>query len=157
MYTICNIAIPKTYYYSLTLDEIYTLSEKDTLGERIKKLRKQKGYTSKELGTTIGVTTSGVLGYENNKAYPSRNIIKNLHEIFGDDLLCDEYSRFIIKDYIRIIESWRISNNLTKKEAARQLDMTETFYHQLLKEKRTLTHSYFNKIKNKLKELQLTT
>ncbi|MBE6067794.1 MAG: helix-turn-helix transcriptional regulator [Clostridium lundense] len=157
MYTIYSIAIPKTYYYSLTLDEIYTLSKKDTLGERIKKLRKQKGYTAKELSTTIGVTTSGVLGYENNKAYPSRNVIKNLYEIFGDDLLCDEYSRFIIKDYISIIESWRRSNNLTKKEAARQLDMTETFYHQLLKEKRTLTHSYFNKIKNKLKEIQLTT
>lgn len=35
---------------NFTLDKLYTISENDTIGERIRKLRKLKDMTSKELG-----------------------------------------------------------------------------------------------------------
>lgn len=152
-----NATLPHNTYFTLSKNQIYTLCKNDTIGERIRKLRKIQRYTSKNLGEKIGVTASGVLGYENNKSYPSRNIILKLYEIFGDDLLCDEYSKFVVQDYAAIIENWRINNSLTKKEAAKQLTITESFYHSLIKGDYTLTYSYFNKIKNKLKEFQLAT
>lgn len=157
MCTLYNIAIPITYYFTLDIQKLYIPSKEDTIGERIRKLRKVKRLTAKELGIQIGITSSGILGYENNKAYPSRKIILKLYKILGDDLLCDEYSKFIVQDYTAIFEKWRVNNELTKKEAAKQLTITESFYHSLIKGEYELTYSYFNRIKSKLKELELGT
>lgn len=142
--------LPQTYHFTLNTKEVYSFSEKDTLGERIRKLRKINNLTAKDLASKLEITPSGVIGYENNNAYPSKKIILKIYEIFGKDLLCDSYSRFIVQDYISLIENWRIENNLTKRVAAEKLGIGEGFYYTLLNNQYELTHSYFNKIKDKL-------
>ncbi|NME95388.1 helix-turn-helix transcriptional regulator [Clostridium cochlearium] len=141
---------------NFTLAE-YNISEDDTIGERIRTLRKIQKLTSKELGEKVGLTAAGIINYENNMVYPPRKIILRLYKILGEDLLCDGYSRFIVKDYRSILENWRLKNNLTKRETAKKLNMSESFYSELIKGKYELTHSFFIKIENKLKDIKLAT
>ncbi|BDR80992.1 helix-turn-helix transcriptional regulator [Clostridium tetani] len=142
---------------NFTLDKLYIISENDTIGERIRKLRKMQNLTSKELGKKVSLTASGIINYENNMVYPPRKIILKLYKILGEDLLCDDYSRFIVKDYRSILENWRLKNNLTKRETAKRLNISENFYSELIKGKYELTHSLFLKIESKLKDMKLTT
>ena len=52
------------------------MSEKNdiTMGERIKRLRLQKGYTQEELGKFIGVSRASINKIENGKSFPSMQI-----------------------------------------------------------------------------------
>jgi DNA-binding XRE family transcriptional regulator len=61
-----NIAtLPKNFDFKLVENE---LEETDTLGIRIRNLRKLKNLTSKELGDLIGITGAGIICYENDNA-----------------------------------------------------------------------------------------
>lgn len=60
-------------------------------GERIRELRKGAGLKQAELAKKLGVSTSAVGMYENNRRIPSREILLRLSEIFDvttDYLLC---------------------------------------------------------------------
>lgn len=94
------------------------------MGIRIKKLRKSKNLTTEELGEKIGLTRTGIINYENGDAYPSRNALLKLVSIFGEDVLCDDYSKFITTEYGQIIRQWRIKNNLSCEQAARYFDIS---------------------------------
>lgn len=157
MCSVCSIATPQTYYFTLDEEKIYRLSENDTIGDRIKKLRKLQKLTSKELGEKIGVTGSGILGYENNKSYPSARIILKLYDLLGSDIACDEYSKFITSKYWERLTSWRNKNNLTKKNAAKILGLTESTLSYWENQKTYVTKYIYQKFKNKFKEIQLTT
>lgn len=50
---------------------------------RIRKLRKEKGYTMKQLGEAIGVAESTVSLYENGKREPDNETLKKLADIFN--------------------------------------------------------------------------
>ncbi|MGO5075894.1 helix-turn-helix domain-containing protein [Clostridium sporogenes] len=140
---------------NFTLDKLYTISEKDTIGERIRKLRKLKDMTTKELGEKIGITSAGIISYENNNAYPSAPIILKLYTLLGKNIACDYYSNFIISKYWEKLKEWRINNKLTQKDAATFLQVAERTYYSWEKCNSYITRHSFNKIKNKL--MQLTT
>lgn len=58
---------------------------------RIKKLRKAKGLTMKELGDVLGVAESTISLYENDKRQPDRDTIKKIADLFNvsiDYLYC---------------------------------------------------------------------
>ncbi|MDU6337855.1 MAG: helix-turn-helix transcriptional regulator, partial [Clostridium sporogenes] len=140
---------------NFTLDKLYTISENDTIGERIRKLRKLKNITAKELGKKIGITSSGVIAYENDNVYPSAPIILKLSKLLGENVACDDYSNFITSKYWQKLKLWRITNKLTQKEAAMFLQISERTYYSWEKCNSYITKHTFNKLKNKL--IQLTT
>lgn len=54
----------------------------DTLGERIKHVRKDKGLTQKELAEKLGIARSTLAGYETNQITPSVNIVFKMSKEF---------------------------------------------------------------------------
>ena len=62
-------------------------------GERIRSLRKQAGLKQSELAAQLGVSTSAVGMYENNRRVPPRPVLLRLCSIFhvtADYLLAEE-------------------------------------------------------------------
>lgn len=51
-------------------------------GEKIKKLRKEKKLTQKQLAELAGVAVSAISAYESGNRYPSYEVLINLSHIF---------------------------------------------------------------------------
>lgn len=56
-----------------------------TIGERIKTIRKQKGYTQQQLGEAIGVKQNTIAQYEINRNMPTGATILAICKEFGVD------------------------------------------------------------------------
>lgn len=153
MCTLSRIAtLPLQIKFTLN---IYALSEDDSMGIRIKKLRKLKNLTAEELGEKIGLTGTGIINYENSNAYPSRNVLLKLVNILGEDVLCDDYSKFITSDSGPIIKEWRLNNNYTCEQAANYLGATKRALHALESMTNIISRKNFEQYKIKLIEILL--
>lgn len=53
------------------------------LGENLKKLRKNRGLTQKELGAQVGLSKAVVSKYENAMGYPTYDVLIRLAHYFG--------------------------------------------------------------------------
>lgn len=52
-------------------------------GEKIRELRRILGYTQKDLGEALGVSTRTIVSYENGKSYPKqRKVYNKMAELF---------------------------------------------------------------------------
>ena len=63
---------------------------KESMGQIISNLRKEKGMTHKELAEILGITDKAVSKWERDLAYPDTALIPQIAELFGistDDLL----------------------------------------------------------------------
>ena len=58
------------------------MSSKNRIGERIKKVRRDKRLTQTEFGSSIGVKGNTVTGYENGTRVPSDSVINNICKTF---------------------------------------------------------------------------
>lgn len=54
-----------------------------TIGERIKKLRKEQNMTQKELSEKVGISTSNITKYEIGQLEPNLDIITKLSKVFN--------------------------------------------------------------------------
>lgn len=50
------------------------------LGEKIKKFRKQKGYTQKQLAEKAGISNNSLIRYENDETSPNLQIMQQIAE-----------------------------------------------------------------------------
>ncbi len=72
-----------------------------TLGEKIKKLRNEKGISQEGLGNMMGVHYTHISRYERNQSTPSVEALKKLAKIFGvstDYLLFDDIEKMALGD-----------------------------------------------------------
>lgn len=153
MCTLSRIAtLPLQIKFTLN---IYALSEDDSMGIRILKLRKLKNLTAEKLGEKTGLTGTRIINYENENAYPSRNVLLKLVSIFGEDVLCDDYSKFITSDYGPTIKEWRLNNNYTCEQAAIYIGTTKRTLHTLESMTNIISRKNFEQYKNKLMEILL--
>ena len=56
------------------------------VGQRIRKLRKEKNLSQQDLGYELGVTKVSVCGYENGTRTPSLDVLVNISEVLGVSL-----------------------------------------------------------------------
>ena len=56
---------------------------KTTFGQRLKFLRKQKGYTQKELGEMIGTSQASIFQWERDNHSPQLIMVMSLADVFG--------------------------------------------------------------------------
>jgi len=71
------------------------------LGEKLKKLRTEKGVSQEELGKEMGVHYTHISRYERNQSTPSIEALKRLAKIFGvsaDYLLFDDIDKMTLGD-----------------------------------------------------------
>jgi DNA-binding XRE family transcriptional regulator len=146
--------LPRKINFTLN---IYALSENDSMGVRIMKLRKAKNLTAKELGERINLTGAGIISYENDNAYPSKDALLRLVATLGKDVLCDDYSKFIIKQYGPIIKQWRRGHNLTCDQAAKYIGASTRTLYAIENMEYTLSRKVFNQHKKELIKIVLTT
>lgn len=67
-----------------------------TFGEKIQKLRKERGLSQKQLATLISVSRQALSKWENSASIPDTENVLRISKTFGvsiDDLLNDEYDR----------------------------------------------------------------
>ena len=72
-----------------------------TLGEKIKKLRTEKGISQEELGRLMDVHYTHVSRYERNQSTPSMEALKKLARVFkvsADYLLFDDVEKMAMGD-----------------------------------------------------------
>lgn len=77
------------------------------LGENIKKYRKKKGLTQKQLGESIGLSTVAIKNYENNQREPKLDIIDKIATALGIKRL-DLLEENIVKDIKKDIELYKL-------------------------------------------------
>lgn len=70
--------------------------EKETLGERLRRLRKAKGFTQTELAQAIGSSQRMITYYERHDGVPAAPVVLKLAEVLGatpEEILGIEKSR----------------------------------------------------------------
>ena len=71
----------------ITFNTEKSLSKKMDIGNRLKKIRTQKGYSQTELAKLIGVTPSSISQFESNQIYPSLPALIKISEILSTDMI----------------------------------------------------------------------
>ncbi|MFL0197340.1 helix-turn-helix transcriptional regulator [Clostridium sp. WILCCON 0269] len=150
---ICSIAtLTKGFKFNLNdcLNLVYPYLESDTFGTRLRKIRKNNNLTTSELSKIINISTSGIISYENSNVNPSPNIIIKLYKLFGNNIICNGYMKFIAYDCSILLELWRTNKNISKKEASKILGISENTYLNCVNKKSFISEKTFKRIKNKI-------
>lgn len=105
-----------------------------TVGENIKRIRKEKGLTQKKLGELCGIAESNIRKYENGKQNPKIETIKKIATALYCEVSDIDENIFVIKlpkyeltserlekarldaEARELIERWKFGENLTNEE-----------------------------------------
>lgn len=103
--------------YNSSIREVITL---ETFGQRLRKLRNEKGMYGEELGKILNVTKVAISKWENDLRFPDKDTLIKIAEYFNVSL---DY--LLGKSDTRQIENIEDSQKLTpkdKKDIAKQLE-----------------------------------
>lgn len=119
---------------------------------RIRKLRRLNRLSCKELGEIIDISLDSILHLERGVFNPTYTTILKLHNFFGDSIIVDDYSRYVLSDNNIKIKEWRKKNNIKSKDAFKIFNLSEKAYWRI--ERTTyITLRLYETIEPKLKEL----
>lgn len=100
----------------------------ESIGDRIKKLRKSLNLTQSQLGELIGKSKGNISGYENGSFEPSANTIVELAKCFNistDELLLGydiKNSDFLSKTDKDLVKNFNKLNSLRKERILEKID-----------------------------------
>lgn len=103
----------------------------DNIGELIKSVRKQKGYTQKQLAEKAGVSNNSLIRYENGETSPSMQTLQLISNALGVDLLA-EYKKEIITDYYISIANKAMANDKNSVDCPDTVIFCNSFAHYLM-------------------------
>ena len=97
-----------------------------TLGERLKDLRKEKGYTLEQVAEKLNTTKVTISRYENNLREPKRETISQLAKLFNvsTDYILGRTENKATPDTTSTFESLLVENYSSLKEL-RNLNLDE--------------------------------
>lgn len=120
----------------------------------MKKARLKLRLSQKKLAKECGLSSGAIAGYEYDTIHPSKDALIKLGKIIDlKYLCCDDYSKFIISNYIEDLKSWRQKENLSIRAASKNLGIPSSTYIAWENGTYTISKDNYYKIKNKLKEL----
>jgi len=103
------------------------IPNQETIGDRIARIRKEKGYTQVELSKRIGITQVLISSYERNRLRPPYEIITSLAQAFEvttDELLgLKEAQSIMKKPSLKIL---RRLNKIEQLPASQQRALLQT-------------------------------
>lgn len=135
-------------------NELYTILEENTLGKRLKKARSKLGLSQAEFASNCKLSRGAIANYEKDIIHPSRDALFKIGKIIDLDYLCsDNYSKFILSNYIDVLKTWRQKKCLSMRAAAKMLGVPPSTYIAWENQKYTINKDSYEKIKIKLKEL----
>lgn len=103
----------------------------DNIGELIKSVRKQKGYTQKQLAEKAGVSNNSLIRYENGETSPSIQVLQLISNALGVDLLA-EYKKEIITNYYISIANKAMANDKNAVDCPDTVIFCSSFAHYLM-------------------------
>lgn len=106
---------------------------------------------AKDVSKLTGIHTTTIIIYENNASYPCPELIININALFDNEVVCDEYSQFIISDYVSKLENIRLANKYSKNQFVELLNVSFNAYASWINKKTYINKETYEKIKNKLK------
>ncbi|MGL6107315.1 helix-turn-helix transcriptional regulator [Romboutsia sp.] len=109
----------------------YSHLPENTFGQRLKKLRLMKCLSQYDLANATKMKRSMIASYELEHFYPTLESINKLRSVLDINILCkDGYSKFLLKsdNFKDKLINWREENNLTKRDAAKALGISERGY-----------------------------
>lgn len=104
------------------------MDEPYDFGDRLKKLRKKRGYTQQRLADSLGLSVTAVSKYELNQSTPPLDTLRSISALFNisiDELLGTEKSSKISMIGLsntqqtiisRLIDSFRLHNSVSNKK-----------------------------------------
>jgi len=117
----------------------------------LKKARLRLGLSQEQLAIKCCLSRGAIVGYEDDLIHPSQSALLALTKVINIDYLCcDDYSKFLLSDYVNRLKNWRTDNNLSMRKAAKFLDMSSSTYAAWEKGKYSISEKNYNKIKDKL-------
>lgn len=127
-----SIATTKTLNVEDNLSPLYPYSVNDSIGDRFIKVRKNNNISQIELTRMLEFKFPGCLAnIENGQKYPSPETIIKLHNMFGDLICIDDYTKFITSDYGNKFVDYRTKNNLTQKQLSELLHVCPSTVRRL--------------------------
>ena len=123
------------------------MSEESTFSERLKTIRKKRGFTQGYVADEVGITRPAYTAYESGKREPDFSILSKLAEVYGvstDYLLGIEVPSWASeKDVVDLLQM--LENNVTMAYGGDQLThaekqrvsdiLTSVFWEKLQKKK----------------------
>ena len=106
----------------------------DNIGELIKSVRKQKGYTQKQLAEKAGVSNNSLIRYETGETSPSMQTLQLISNALDVDLLA-EYKKEIITDYYISIANKAMANDKNSVDCPNTVIFCNSFAHYLMHNK----------------------
>lgn len=101
----------------------------ETLGQRIRKLRKERNLSQTDLGRLVGVTISWISTIEQDRATPSAELLSNLAQAFRvpmREIIQDEDKQMELQTRIKLIEVLLETNQPEDAEELIQSSMKQT-------------------------------
>ncbi len=122
------------------------------IGNKIKQLRKEKGYTQENLGEILNVSTQSVSKWERKSTYPDISLLPRIANIFG--ITIDElFSQTVEDDLTKIENMLNAKHDLSLIEEGYILQKLE-LGKETGKTKRLKAKLYLNRGKSYLKQAQ---
>ena len=135
-------------------DSLYSLLEENTLGKRLKKARLKLGLSENQISIKCNLSRGAIAGYENDSIHPSKRALIKLTTFIDKNYLCfDEYSKFLLSDYSKIIKEWRINNTLSLSAASKVLGVSSSAIGSWEKGVYSVDKENYKKIKVIIKNL----
>lgn len=109
-----------------------------------------KGLSQYDLSKLTGIQRCMISSYELDQFYPTIDSINKLSSIFDVNILCKNgYSNFLLNssNFKDKLIKWRKKNNLTKRDAANLLGISERGYASW-ENGITMNSTTFSKVKN---------
>ncbi|WP_366510744.1 helix-turn-helix transcriptional regulator [Clostridium cochlearium] len=132
-------------------NELYHTLGENTLGKRLKKARLKLRLSQEQLAKNCGLSTGAITGYEYDLINPSKDALIKLGRVIDlDYLCCDEYSKFILSNYISILKKWRKDNGLSMRKAAKILEIPPSTYISWEKGVYGISKNSYHKLKEKI-------
>lgn len=86
-----------------------------TIGENIRRIRKEKGLTQKQLGERLNMTQSAIGQFENNKTSPKIETVDKIASALGVNIV-DIMERFTMEQYKTTSEYQRLEKSVHAQE-----------------------------------------
>lgn len=143
-----------TIKFNLSEKKDYSIKEGDSVGTAIKKLRLQRGLTTRELANLSGLKIKHINEIERGEFNLTHKVIRSLHKVFNDDIKINPYIRYVLSDSnIKFCEYIK-EHNMNTTDVCNYLGLS---HDTILSMKRStnMTYRLFVRIKDKLEEMGL--
>lgn len=134
--------------------ENYKIEDDDSVGTALKKLRHQRGLTTRELANLSGLKIQHINEIERGEFNLTHKVIRSLYKVYNDDIKINPYIKYVLSDAnIKFCEYIK-EHNMNTTALCNYLGLSHDTI-TLMKRSTNMTYRLFIRINDKLEEMGL--